>query len=385
MYKQEKVAAVVVAAGNSTRMGFDKLLFPLHGKAVLLLSLQALANNQYVDYVTVVVGANRPRVEEILAQNPLGKPCVLVQGGKTRMESVLAGIKASADAGLIAIHDGARPFVSDKLICKGIELAAKKGGAAPGIAVKDTIKRVEAGNVADTPRRSELRAIQTPQVFVRDVYNKALLALKPEEYEEVTDDCMVLEKAGMPVAIFEGDEGNYKITTPADLPGKEKETEAMRPRIGHGYDVHRLVEGRDLIIGGVNIPYEKGLLGHSDADVLLHAITDALFGSIAMGDIGTHFPDTDPAYKGADSLRLLQQAGNILKEKGYEVGNIDATVLCQMPKLKPHIPLMVQKIASALEMDVQAVSIKATTEEKLGFTGSGEGISAHCVAMVYPL
>ena len=153
-------------------------------------------------------------------------------------------------------------------------------------------------------------------------------------------------------------------------------------RIGHGYDVHRLVEGRRLVLGGVTIPYEKGLLGHSDADVLLHAVADALLGAAALGDIGQHFPDTDPRYKGADSLRLLQAVGDLLHKEGYTIGNIDATVLCQAPKLAPHIPVMRQNIAAALHMDVGRVSVKATTEEHLGFTGSGEGIAAHAVAMV---
>lgn len=385
MYKDKKVGAIVVAAGSSTRMGFDKLLFEIEGKTVLLLSLEALANNHYVDFLVVVVGANRPQVEDMLKENPLGKPCVLVQGGKTRMESVLAGIQASEEAQLVAIHDGARPFVSDELICKGIELAVQTGAAAPGIPVKDTVKRVENGQVAETPQRSSLRAIQTPQVFLREVYKKAVAALQAKDFDTITDDCMVLEKCGCPVMIFEGEEGNIKITTPADLPQKEKELKNMLPRIGHGYDVHRLIEGRDLIIGGVKIPYEKGLMGHSDADVLLHAITDALFGALALGDIGTHFPDTDPAYKGADSLQLLGRAVKIAGEKGYVVGNLDATILCQAPKLKPHIPAMVEKIAATLGIEKEAVSVKATTEEKLGFTGAGEGIAAHCVMLVYRL
>ena len=192
----------------------------------------------------------------------------------------------------------------------------------------------------------------------------------------VTDDCSLFELAGFAVQLVEGDYANAKITTIEDLKGEGK------MRIGHGYDVHRLVEGRKLILGGVDIPYEKGLLGHSDADVLLHAVSDALLGAAALGDIGGHFPDTDPRYKGADSLELLRQVGLLLKQAGYTVGNIDATILCQAPKLAPHIPAMRQNIARVLDLPADAVSVKATTEEKLGFTGAGQGIAAHAVALI---
>ena len=203
------------------------------------------------------------------------------------------------------------------------------------------------------------------------------LHLTPIEYKLL---CLLAHNADK--VLTQGDYANLKITTKEDLPAAAQNKGENTMRIGHGYDVHRLVEGRKLIMGGVTIPYEKGLLGHSDADVLLHAVSDALLGAAALGDIGKHFPDTDPRYEGADSLMLLREVGRLLDETGYTVGNIDATVLCQAPKLAPHIPAMRQNIANALGLALDDVSVKATTEEHLGFTGEGLGIAAHAVALI---
>ena len=243
--------------------------------------------------------------------------------------------------------------------------------------MKDTIKVADkSGRVVETPDRAALYAVQTPQCFRRALYAQALAAVTGEKASLVTDDCSLFELAGLPVTLTAGDYANYKITTKEDLQ-KEKTM-----RIGHGYDVHRLVEDRKLIMGGVEIPYEKGLLGHSDADVLLHAVMDAVLGAAALGDIGQHFPDNDPAYKGADSLALTREVAKIIAAHGYTVGNIDATILCQRPKLAPYIPAMRQNIADAFGLPVDAVSVKATTEEHLGFTGEGLGIAAHAVALL---
>ena len=258
-----------------------------------------------------------------------------------------------------------------------VQAAAETGAAAPAVPVKDTVKVADpSGRVLDTPDRGTLYAVQTPQCFRRALYTQALAAVTGEKARLVTDDCSLFELAGLPVRLTEGDYANYKITTKEDLQ-KEKTM-----RIGHGYDVHRLVEDRKLIMGGVEIPYEKGLLGHSDADVLLHAVMDAVLGAAALGDIGQHFPDNDPAYKGADSLALTREVARIIAEHGYKVGNIDATILCQRPKLAPHIPAMRRNIADAFGLPVDAVSVKATTEEHLGFTGEGLGIAAHAVALI---
>jgi len=370
------VTAILVAAGASRRMGFDKLSFVLpEGKTVLQASLDALASHPAVTQIVLVAGANRPVCEEMAAR--CAKPCAVVPGGETRAESVCRGI-AAAEGELIAIHDAARPFVSEAVITEALCAARDTGAAAPAVPVKDTIKvSDEEGRVRATPDRAALFAVQTPQCFRRTLYMKALEAVTDEKARLVTDDCSLLELAGIPVTLTRGEYTNLKITTREDLP---KEKSAMR--IGHGYDVHKLVEGRKLILGGVEIPYTKGLLGHSDADALLHAIMDALLGAAAMGDIGKHFPDTDPAYEGADSLALTRAVARLLQQQGYKVGNLDATILCQAPKLAPHIDTMRHNIADALGIPVESVSVKATTEEHLGFTGQGLGIAAHAVALL---
>jgi 2-C-methyl-D-erythritol 4-phosphate cytidylyltransferase/2-C-methyl-D-erythritol 2,4-cyclodiphosphate synthase len=257
------------------------------------------------------------------------------------------------------------------------------------VPVKDTIKQAKGGDgktvpegcmVENTPDRSTLYAVQTPQCFDRAAYLAALDELDEASARLVTDDCSLFELTGRPVELVRGDYANIKITTREDLPRAGNGGKKMR--IGHGYDVHRLVEGRKLILGGVEVPYEKGLLGHSDADVLAHAVMDAVLGAAALGDIGQHFPDTAEEYAGADSLMLARRVAEIVTGHGWRIGNIDATILCQRPKLAPHIPAMRAKLAEAFGMPVDAVSVKATTEEHLGFTGEGLGIAAHAVALI---
>ena len=369
------VTAIIVAAGASRRMGFDKLSYRLpDGRTVLETSCALFAAHPSVDELMLVAGGNRPQCEAIAAACP--KPCTVVQGGATRADSVRSGL-AAAKGQLVAIHDAARPFASAEIITAALQAAAESGAAAPAVPVKDTIKIADQdGKVVATPDRAMLYAVQTPQCFDRALYLQALEAVSGEKASLVTDDCSLFELAGLPVTLTAGDYANLKITTKEDLQ-KEKTM-----RIGHGYDVHRLVEDRKLILGGVEVPYEKGLLGHSDADVLLHAVMDAVLGAAALGDIGQHFPDTDPAYKGADSLALTREVAKIIAAHGYKVGNIDATILCQRPKLAPHIPAMRQNIADAFGLPLDAVSVKATTEEHLGFTGEGLGIAAHAVALI---
>lgn len=369
------VTAIIVAAGASRRMGFDKLSYRLpDGRTVLETSCALFAAHPAVDELVLVAGGNRPQCEAIAAACP--KPCTVVQGGATRADSVRSGL-AAAKGQLVAIHDAARPFASAEIITAALQAAAESGAAAPAVPVKDTIKIADQdGKVVATPDRAMLYAVQTPQCFDRALYLQALEAVSGEKASLVTDDCSLFELAGLPVTLTAGDYANLKITTKEDLQ-KEKTM-----RIGHGYDVHRLVEDRKLILGGVEVPYEKGLLGHSDADVLLHAVMDAVLGAAALGDIGQHFPDTDPAYKGADSLALTREVARIIAAHGYKVGNIDATILCQRPKLAPHIPAMRQNIADAFGLPLDAVSVKATTEEHLGFTGEGLGIAAHAVALI---
>lgn len=368
MLHNKTVTAILVAAGSSTRMGFDKLEYPLGDTTVLGKSLAAFDTHPMIDEIILVTGQSKA----LTAQ----KPMQIVQGGATRVQSVLNGLQC-VTTDYIAIHDAARPFVSAQIITQTLEAAFKTGAAAPAVPVKDTIKVAgDDGAVRKTPSRASLFAVQTPQCFCTKTYQDALRIVKADD---VTDDCSVLERAGLPVTLTKGSYENYKITTREDLPA-EKENTMLR--IGHGYDVHQLVEGRKLILGGVTIPFEKGLQGHSDADVLAHAVMDALLGGAALGDIGKLFPDTSQTYKNADSIQLLKQVGVYLKENGYTVGNIDATILCQAPKLAPHIPAMRSIMADALKISVETISVKATTEEHLGFTGAGQGIAAHAVCLL---
>ena len=385
-----RVTAVLVAAGSSTRMGFDKLSFDLGGETVLERSVRAFDECPEVDELVIVTGASGENAQRAAAR--CKKPVRLVKGGSTRAESARSGV-AAAHGRLVAVHDAARPFVSQSVIADTIAASARCGAAAPAVPVKDTIKAAVRGSgktvpescfVHATPDRSTLYAVQTPQCFDRAAYLAALEELDAEKARLVTDDCSLFELTGRPVQLTQGDYANLKITTREDLPRPEQKEE-HKMRIGHGYDVHRLVEGRKLILGGVEVPFEKGLLGHSDADVLAHAVMDAVLGAAALGDIGQHFPDNDPAYSGADSLKLARRVAEILKEHGFRIENIDATLLCQRPKLAPHIPAMRRNLADAFGLPVDAVSVKATTEEHLGFTGEGLGIAAHAVALIETL
>lgn len=381
--------AVIVAAGKSTRMGggTSKVLEDLGGKPVLLCSFMTLAQSPWVGELCVVCREeDLDQVRELLV-GKTRKPVAVVPGGQERQDSVLQGVEAlSPELPYLLIHDGARPFVAPEMVEAVCKDAVAYGAATAAVPSKDTCKLSNGqGFVESTPPRERLMAIQTPQAFEREMY---LYALRKAQSAGVsyTDDCQLIEAAGGRVRLTLGDYKNIKLTTPEDRVtaraylGEQKEEKTMR--IGSGYDVHRLVEGRKLILGGVDVPYERGLLGHSDADVLAHAITDALLGAAALGDIGKLFPDNDPQYEGADSLALLGRVRALLGEKGYSIGNIDATVIAQRPKLAPHIPQMRENLAKACGIALPQVSVKATTEEGLGFTGSGDGIAASAVCLL---
>ena len=371
MYKDRAVYAVVLAAGKGTRIGFDKMMYKLDKYTVVEHSIKAFCDNEYVDRIIVAAGDNYDRVAPLAIKNY--KVRRVIHGGSTRAKSVLNSLEYVPEGRIVAIHDGARPFVSQEIITSAIEAAYEHKAAIPCVKVKDTIKEAEDGFIARTFDRDRLYIVQTPQVFDVNLYKELV-----DKYfdETITDDAQLFERGGVKVRVVPGSYENYKITTIDDI-RKEK-----KMRIGHGYDVHKLVEGRKLIMGGVEIPYEKGLLGHSDADVVLHAVSDALLGALALGDIGKHFPDTDPRYAGANSLVLLGHVADMVHDNGAEVENVDVTILCQRPKLAPHIPLMRENIAGALGCDVSRVSVKATTEEGLGFTGEGLGIACHCVCLL---
>lgn len=371
MYKDKKVYAVVLAAGKGTRIGFDKMLYKLDGLEVAHRSVKAFSDNESVDEIIMTAGDNYEEICRIASR--FEKVKTVVKGGATRALSVLNAVEKIEGEGLVAVHDGARPFVSQDVINAAIEGAYLHSAAVPCVKVKDTIKQSQGQFIENTPDRNTLYITQTPQVFDVVLYKE----LVSKYFDDtITDDAQLFEKAGIDVKITQGAYENYKITTIDDIK-KEK-----KMRIGHGYDVHKLVEGRKLIMGGVEIPFEKGLLGHSDADVVLHAVSDALLGAMALGDIGKHFPDTDPKYKGADSLYLLKCVADMIFDKGADVENVDVTILCQRPKLAPHIPQMRANIADALHCDISRVSVKATTEEGLGFTGEGLGIAVHSVCLL---
>ncbi len=374
------VTAVIVAAGASTRMGFDKLSYEINGKTVLELSIKAFLNCEIIDEIVVVAGSNFKQVAALLKN--CKKPHNVVKGGAQRANSVLNGVNA-ASGNVVAIHDAARPFVPRGTIEKTIKTAIKTGACAPAVPVKDTIKIADKdGIIINTPNRDTLFAVQTPQCFLRKEYLDVANCLLADNTQNIfTDDCSLYEAARKKVTLISGDYSNIKITTKEDLQGHITER-ATKMRIGHGYDVHKLVENRKLILGGVTIEYEKGLLGHSDADVLCHAVSDALLGAAALGDIGKHFPDTCNEFENADSVKLLCKVAEILHTHGYKVHNLDATIVCQAPKLAPHIEQMRKNIANAVNVSINEVSVKATTEEKLGFTGEKLGIAAHCVCLI---
>lgn len=376
-------AAVIVAAGSATRMqGIDKMLVPLAGVPVVLRSVRALAASDCIDSLVIVTRTECMETLRTLCAE-VSKPVTVVAGGASRPESVLAGLAALPEGTeLAAIHDGARPLVTQAVIAEAVEAAERCGAAAPAVPVHDTIKQAENGLVRATPERKTLFAVQTPQVFDVKLL-KTVLRAAMERGIALTDDCSAVEAAGKPVVLTQGCEENLKITTPVDLTLAEailKRRKTMR--IGHGYDVHRLTEGRRLILGGVEIPFERGLDGHSDADVLVHALMDALLGAAGLRDIGVLFPDNDPAYKNISSMLLLDRVMLTLEHAGYAVGNVDVTVLAQRPKLKDYIPVMRENLAHAMKIPLDCVNIKATTEEGLGFTGSGEGIACHAVCLL---
>ena len=391
-------AAVIVAAGRGSRMGLDrnKVLYPVCGEPVIVRTVRAFERSGLFDGgIVVVTGAcDMDEMRGMLDHAGLSVRAV-VEGGADRQESVCRGIAACDEtADIIAIHDGARPLVTREVIAATIDSAKQFGSGVAAVALKDTVKRVDENScVVDTPRRDMLRAVQTPQTFDAALIRKAhaRYANGNESGLRATDDAMLAEWMGHTVRLTEGDVENIKLTTPEDMLLAEqvlirrgeakKERKIMR--IGHGYDVHRLVEDRKLILCGVEIPHTLGLLGHSDADVAYHALTDALLGAAAMGDIGRHFPDTDPKYKGADSGKLLDHVMELIWAKGYVVGNVDVTIIAQRPKLKDYIEQMRENVARHLNIDIDCVNVKATTTEKLGFEGEGLGISTHAVACIY--
>lgn len=375
------LSAIIVAAGKGERMGGVKKQFlPLNGIPLFLHSVKAFLNTGADEIIITVPQEDLCQVQQWLTEYQMPKSCQVVAGGASRQESVKnAFAHCHIDSGLVAIHDAARPFIQTEDIVAVCRRAETCGAATLGVPVSDTVKQVENETITATLNRNILYLAQTPQVFRKTLYQKALL----QSCGNYTDDCQLLEQIGFPVKMVIGSPNNRKLTTQEDLNflNKDKRNECFM-RIGHGYDVHQLVEDRRLILCGIEIPYENGLLGHSDADVATHALIDSLLGAAALGDIGKWFPDNDDKWKGADSLCLLKTVWEHLQDSGYQIQNFDLTILAQQPKLSPYISMMKQKLAQTLSISIEQINIKATTEEKLGFTGRKEGIAAHCVALL---
>ena len=382
-----KIVAVMACGGSGSRMnaGMNKILLPLAGKTVVRRSMEAF--DGLIDEMVLAV---RPEDEASLRREAdlagLSCPVRIVAGGATRQESVLNGLKSVSWApdDLVLVHDAARCFVEPDLIRRVIESCRQSGSGVPAVPAVSTFKLCDGeGCVTRTLPRASLYEIQTPQGFAGAVLLRAS-ADAMQAGLEVTDDASVMEQAGCRVQTVPGSVRNVKLTTPEDYMAAEHMLNQNSPvlRVGTGYDVHRLVEDRKLILCGVEIPWDFGLLGHSDADVALHALMDAMLGAAALGDIGKHFPDTDPQFKGISSLLLLKKTAELLQRSGYRPVNVDITIVAQKPKLLPYIPQMRQNVADALSCAADTVSVKATTTEKLGFEGRMEGISAQAVCLL---
>ena len=367
-------AAVVVAAGKGLRAGqpLPKQFAMWRGKPVLRHSVEALLASG-ADPLVVAIPENGEAAAKQALEGLTGYE--LVTGGATRQQSVARALSAIGSADRVLIHDAARPDLPETVIARLLDALDDAPGAIPVLPVVDSLSRDENGLMVGTARREELRRVQTPQAFrFADIRG----AHATWEGDPVAgDDAQVLRAAGGDVAHVAGDERLAKLTFAEDF------MTALPPmRVGMGYDVHRLAEGEELWLGGIRIEHERGLAGHSDADVALHAIVDALLGAIADGDIGSHFPPSDPQWKGASSDRFLAHAARLVTDAGYAVGNIDLTIICEAPKIGPHRQAMRERIADLLGVDINAISVKATTTERLGFTGRGEGIAAQAIASV---
>jgi 2-C-methyl-D-erythritol 4-phosphate cytidylyltransferase/2-C-methyl-D-erythritol 2,4-cyclodiphosphate synthase len=387
MIEGERVGAILAAAGSGARAGVAKQWVRLGGETVLLRSARALAACEVVDVLVAVVPAGEEgRAEDELSG--LGKPVSAVAGGPARSDSVRNGLAALRGCEVALVHDAARPFATPTL-ARAVALAAARHGAAlAAVTATDTVKKASPASAEGGPARVEstldrrtVWLAQTPQGFRADVLRRAFDAAGPAA-AEATDECALVERLGLPVVLVPGEEGNFKITTPADLARASARLGAPAPMaMGIGYDVHPFAGGRKLILGGVEFEGD-GLLGHSDADICAHAIGDAILGAAGLGDIGRHFPDTDPRWKGASSIEILRAIARKAGEAGWRVGNCDVTLAARRPKIAPRAEEMRRRLAEAMGVSPGQVNVKATTGEGLGFVGRGEGIAAHAVALL---
>jgi 2-C-methyl-D-erythritol 4-phosphate cytidylyltransferase/2-C-methyl-D-erythritol 2,4-cyclodiphosphate synthase len=389
------VSAILAAGGRGTRVGAaaPKQMLLIGGRPILQHSFAALERHEHIDEIVIALPG------ELASAPPpylfsTTKPVHVVDGGTRRQDSVAnAFARVSDRAGVVVVHDAVRPFASAALFSRVIEEASRGGAAIAALQASDTIKQATAAPgvriVARTIARESIYLAQTPQAFNRDVLQDAI-RFGLRSTGNATDEATLAEQAGYTVSLVDGESANIKITTTQDLDVAEslaglrdaRSVSKAHPRVGTGYDLHRLVPGRELIIGGVRIPYETGLFGHSDADVLCHAVTDAILGAAGAGDIGQHFPDSDEKWKGANSIDLLKEAMMIVRGAGYAVANVDAVIIAERPRLAPHVPAMRAHLAEALGIDLAAVSVKGKTNEKTDALGRNEAIAVHAVALL---
>jgi 2-C-methyl-D-erythritol 4-phosphate cytidylyltransferase/2-C-methyl-D-erythritol 2,4-cyclodiphosphate synthase len=382
------VSAIIAAAGRGERLGGSRLkqLLAVGGRPILERSVSAFLHHPAIDEIVVALPA------ELVGDPPSylrqsAKPMRLVAGGARRRDSVANAFQqVAAHADVVLVHDAARPFVSAQLIGRIIAAASESGAALAALPARDTVKLAQSEDgslVKETLPRESIFLAQTPQAFRREVLRDAL-ALN----EAATDEAALAERAGHSVRLVEGEASNIKITVPDDLKVAEAIAEgraggeSQNVRVGMGYDLHKLVAGRPLILGGVTIPNDRGLLGHSDADAVCHAVTDAVLGAAGSGDIGSHFPDTDPAWAGASSLDLLRRAAAVIEQCGWAVANVDVVVIAERPKLKPFVDAMRSNLATALDITVDRISIKGKTNEGVGELGRGDAVAVHAVALL---
>jgi 2-C-methyl-D-erythritol 4-phosphate cytidylyltransferase / 2-C-methyl-D-erythritol 2,4-cyclodiphosphate synthase len=387
MAKSERTAAILVAAGRGLRAGTGgpKQYRSIGGQTVIFRSMQPFCTHPQVSVVQPVLHPDDAATFNAACAGLRHQPPA--NGGATRQASVHAGLEAlsSERPDIVLIHDAARPFVSEGLISRAIDAASRTGAAIPAIAVADTIKLIDAdGNVADTPERARLRIAQTPQAFRYDVILEAHRRAAREGRSDFTDDAALAEWAGLTVTTFEGDALNMKLTTPEDFVREEARLASLLGdiRAGTGYDVHAFGDGDHVMICGVRVPHTRGFLAHSDGDVGLHALVDAILGALADGDIGSHFPPSDAKWKGASSDQFLKYAADRVAGRGGRIANLEVTLICERPKIGPLRDQMRARIAEISGVDISRVAVKATTSERLGFTGREEGIAATASATI---
>ncbi len=383
-----QAAAIIPAAGSGTRMqaSLPKQYLELSGRPVLIHSIAAFDHCAEIERIVIAVAADRlDSTRRLLEEYRLGAKTEVIAGGRRRQDSVRAGLdQLGDDIDIVLVHDGARPLVAGDVIRRCLDEAGRSGAAIAAVPVKDTLKRGDTDRrIAATVDRDGLWQAQTPQAVRLSLLRRAFAAAGDVD---VTDEAMLLEIAGIPVSLVMGSESNIKITRPEDLIMAEKLLGQADPappmRIGHGFDAHRLAKERRLVLGGVEIDHHRGLAGHSDADVVTHAVCDAILGALGLGDIGSHFPDSAAEYKDIYSILLLERVCATMRGHGFSVGNLDITVVCQQPKLAPYIDAMRRTLAAACAAEPSRLNIKATTTEKMGYTGREEGIGCHAVALL---